>query len=52
MAPINYFILQYSFNIRLALEVRVEQIHLFQAVTLHNMLIEVTDKKNKLVFEG
>lgn len=52
MAPINYFILQYSFHIRLALEVQMEQIHLFQAVILQNMFVEVTNRKNKLVFEG
>lgn len=54
MASINYILSFYNTALTsdLAPGIQVEQIHLFQAVSLHNMFVEVTNKKNKLIFEG
>ena len=54
MASINYIISFYNTALTsdLAPGIQVEQIHLFQAVSLHNTFVEVTNKKNKLIFEG
>lgn len=54
MASINYILSFYNTALTsdLAPGIQVEQIHLFQAVSLRNMFVEVTNKKNKLIFEG